>query len=68
MTDMTYMKPVRLAEWSKALDSGSSLFVGVGSNPTADNRVNFYFSQCCVDIRNREIKIVYCILPNIQVR
>ena len=39
MTDMTYMKPVRLAEWSKALDSGSSLFVGVGSNPTADNRV-----------------------------
>ena len=43
MTDMTYMKPVRLAEWSKALDSGSSLFVGVGSNPTADKSLNFFF-------------------------
>ena len=26
-----------MAEWSKALDLGSSLFGGVGSNPTAAN-------------------------------
>ena len=54
MTDMTYMKPVRLAEWSKALDSGSSLFVGVGSNPTADNSLFFFVSsmQGIVKIRS----------------
>ena len=31
-----------VAEWSKALDLGSSLLGGVGSNPTA---ANFYLSS-----------------------
>ena len=36
-----------VAEWSKALVLGTSLFGGVGSNPTAANNV-FHFSECFV--------------------
>ena len=31
-----------MAEWSKALDLGSSLSGGVGSNPTAANTLFFF--------------------------
>lgn len=32
-----------MAEWSKALDLGSSHFDGVGSNPTAATPCGFHF-------------------------
>lgn len=32
-----------VAEWSKALDLGSSHFDGVGSNPTAATSLGFFF-------------------------
>ena len=30
-----------MAEWSKAVDLSSILFVGVGSNPTSGNKIYF---------------------------
>lgn len=33
-----------MAEWSKALDLGSSHFDGVGSNPTAARSLGFTFN------------------------
>lgn len=40
----SFLTSVRMAEWSKALRSGRSpLSVGVGSNPTSDKCVLFYW-------------------------
>ena len=39
------MQRVCLAEWSKASGLGPDLFVGVGSNPTADNSLIFFIFQ-----------------------
>ena len=47
-----------MAEWSKALDSSSSLFGGVGSNPTSTT--SFFVENCfCFQDRGRA-KMVTC--------
>ncbi len=53
------MNDAFMAEWSEALRSGRSIVVCVGSNPTAGNIIDIFFSYCRLYIYLYMIIIIY---------